>query len=349
MHPIRTAIIGYGTAGRIFHAPLIAADPAYLLGAIVTSDPTRSSEVVERYGPEVLVPSVDALFARSADFDLIVVASPNETHAPLTHRALDAGLDVVVDKPFALSSAQARKLIRHAETAGRRLTVFQNRRWDGDFLTVQSLVASGELGEVRQFESAFEWWKPELSAGWRDTSSVGGGILFDLGPHLIDQAVRLFGEVEDVHAELDRRRDGAVSDDDSFVTLRHRGGVRSRLWMSAVSPTNRPRFRVVGSQAVFSTTGLDPQERQLAAKMSTDDPDFGTDDVSPDGVWSGPGFERTIPLQRGDYPAFYGGLAKAITSGGELPVNARDSETVQDIIDQIHASVLSDPGAVFDA
>ncbi|MCS5736024.1 Gfo/Idh/MocA family protein [Herbiconiux daphne] len=336
--PIRAAVIGYGLGGETFHAPLIAADPAYRLAAVVTSNPERAGRATERYGAGVVVTDADSLFERAGDLDLVVVTSPNATHVPLARRAIDAGLDVVVDKPFALTEADATELIAHAERAGRRLTVFQNRRWDGDFLTLRTLIENGDLGEVRQFESAFEWFKPSLSAKNKDVDPAdqGGGILFDLGPHLIDQALQLFGEVTAVHAELDARRAGAVSDDDSFVSLQHANGVRSRLWMSAVAPGNRPRFRVVGSKAVFASVGLDPQERQAKAGMSVGDHRFGMDEISPYGLVIGPDAERQLPKQRGTYSEFYRLLAEALVTGRPVPVDPRDSETVLRIIEEAH-------------
>ncbi|WP_440710779.1 Gfo/Idh/MocA family protein [Herbiconiux sp. YIM B11900] len=342
-NPLRTGVLGYGLGGRVFHAPLIAADPAYALTTIVTGNPERAAQASERYGADVVVPDADALFARAGQLDLVVVTSPNDTHVPLAHRALDAGLDVVVDKPFALTAAEAREVIAHADAVGRRVAVFQNRRWDGDFLTVRALIASGELGEVRQFESAFEWWKPELGAKqWKNeaTPAEGGGILYDLGPHLIDQALQLFGEVDveggGVHAELDARREGSVNDDDSFVSLTHHSGVRSRLWMSAVSPANRPRFRVVGSRAVFESWGLDPQENQLQDGLGTDDPAFGLSEENPVGVLRAPGESREVVLERGDYPGFYRDLAESLRTGAPLPVDPRDSEQVLRIIERAH-------------
>jgi predicted dehydrogenase len=308
---------------------------------IATSNGERAAEAAARYGEGVVVPDADAVFRRASELDLVVITSPNETHAPLAHRALDAGLDVVVDKPFALSAAEGREVIAHAESVGRRVTVFQNRRWDGDFVTVERLIgqgADGALGEVRQFESAFEWWKPELGTKWKEvvTPGQGGGILFDLGPHLIDQAIRLFGPVDAVHAELDRRRPGSVTDDDSFLSLRHVNGVRSRLWFSAVAPSNRPRFRVVGSRAVFETEGLDVQEAQLKAGMPVDDPVYGLG--HPDGRLRSPESTTAVTLAPGAYPEFYRLLAEALTTGGPMPVDPRDSLAVLDIIERAHAT-----------
>lgn len=344
--PLRTAIIGYGLGGRVFHAPLIAADPAYALAAIVTGDDERAAEATARYGEGVVVPHVDALFARAGELDLVVITTPNETHAALAHRALDAGLHVVVDKPFALTAAEALEVIAHAERVGRAVTVYQNRRWDGDFLTVQRLLGRGELGEVRQFESAFEFYRPERGTKWKDrvTAEQGGGILYDLGPHLIDQAVRLFGPVDlehGVHAELDVRRSGGRADDDSFVTLHHEGGVRSRLWMSAVSPSNRPRFRVVGADAVLETHGLDPQERQAIAGMLPDDAAYGLDPDAQTAVVRTPdGGERQVAIERGSHAAFYRELATALTAATDaspaLPVQPAEAEHVLRIIEAAH-------------
>jgi len=329
MSQIRTAIIGYGVAGSVFHAPLVHSDPSYALRAIVTNDPGRAADAAARYGRDILVPDVDALFERRSELDLVVVASPNHTHAPLARRAFDAGLDVVVDKPFALTVSESRELLEQASSAGCRLTVFQNRRWDGDFQTVAEAVRAGRRGEIHQFESAFEWWSPHRARSWRDTTPIGrgGGILFDLAPHLVDQALLLFGPVERVHAELDFRRSGAVNDDDSLLTLTHANGVRSRLWMSVVDPAPRPRFRVVGSSAALVIHGLDPQERQLSAGLLPSSPGYGMRED--DALITGPGIQSHIPIQRGDYPAFYREFAS-----GRTPVDPAESIAALELIEQ---------------
>ncbi|HEY1105073.1 MAG TPA: Gfo/Idh/MocA family oxidoreductase, partial [Agromyces sp.] len=189
--PIRTAIVGFGVSGRVFHAPFVAANPEFSLDVIVTADPDRAAEAVRLHPGASVVSTVDEVFGRADQLDLVVLGSPPGTHADLASRALDAGLDVVVDKPFTVTSVEGRALVAQAERLGRRLTVFQNRRWDGDFLTVRRLVESDALGEVRRFESRFEWWKPEPRASWKTAATVadGGGILYDLGTHLIDQAI----------------------------------------------------------------------------------------------------------------------------------------------------------------
>ncbi|RII95573.1 oxidoreductase [Clavibacter michiganensis] len=335
MSVIRTAVIGFGTAGRVFHAPLIAASPAFALSAIVTGSPERAAAVRAEYPGAAVLPDAEALFERAAEFDLVVIGSPNETHAPLALRAIESGLNVVIDKPVAVSSAEARTVVAAASAAGVVLTVFQNRRWDGDFLTLSEVLGRGQLGEVRQFDSAFEWFRPALGDRWKDTTApgAGGGILYDLGPHLIDQAVRLFGPVVSVHAELDRRRAGAASDDDSFVTLQHESGARSRLWMSAVAPASRPRFRVVGSQAVFTSVGLDPQESQSIAGRRPGSPGYGLHDDGRTALVEGPDASSAVELRAGDHLEFYRRLAAALQEGAPVPVDPADSIRALEIIE----------------
>ncbi|MFE7974443.1 Gfo/Idh/MocA family oxidoreductase [Streptomyces shenzhenensis] len=336
MSVIRTAIIGFGTAGRVFHAPLVAADPHYALSAIVTGSPERERAARHEYSETDVLADTDTLFARAREFDLVVIAGPNDSHAPLARAALEAGTHVVIDKPIAVTAAEAREITTAAREAGRVLTVFQNRRWDGDFLTLRDVIARGRLGEVRQFDSAFEWWQPDTGTGWKDLAGPdqGGGVLYDLGPHLIDQALQLFGEVTDIHAEHDRRRPDSRSDDDSFLTLRHVSGVRTRLWMSTVAPAPRPRFRVSGSRAVFRSHGLDPQEAQSIAGRRPGETGFGLHDDGRTAVVEGPQGAQNVPLRAGDYREFYRRLATALREGGPLPVDPNDSIRALEIIEQ---------------
>ena len=332
---IRTAVIGFGTSGRVFHAPLTATDPDFSLDIIVTSDPTRSAAASAEYPQTRIVGSVDELFAASADLDLVVVGSPNRTHSSLTIRALEAGLDVLVDKPIAVTAAEAEAMIDRANDLGRRLAVFQNRRWDGDYLTIKDLIESGRLGEVHQFESAFEWWSPVVAKRWKDTDTFeqGGGIFYDLAPHLIDQAIQLFGPVADVHYELDSRRHGAASDDDSFATLHHATGTRTRLWMSAVAPASRPRFRISGSERVATVLGLDPQEPQLIEGTRPGDASYGIR-AGRNVLIEGPDGTQSLPVVAGDYPGFYRALSAALLDPSlPLPVDPWDSVEVLKIIE----------------
>lgn len=325
--PIRTAILGFGTAGRLFHAPFVAADPAFRIDAIVTSNPERAAQATEEHPQAMVLPDADALWARSDDIDLIIVASPSGTHAAMSEAALRAGHHVVVDKPFVTDPATGEALIELAAQRRLMLTVFQNRRWDGDFLTVAELIRDGRLGTVTRFESRFERWQPKPKPGWKADASVAaaGGILYDLGPHLIDQALQLFGPVDEVYAEIATRREGMSADDDAFLALHHESGVRSHLWMSAVAPVSGPRFRVLGSEAAFTTWGLDGQEPALRAGSRPRDPGFGE---SPEDRWGVLGVGeslQSIPTVRGAYGAFYAGVADSIRTASAPPVDPTDS------------------------
>ncbi|ASF08066.1 putative oxidoreductase [Nocardia brasiliensis NBRC 14402] len=344
---LRVAVIGYGLAGSVFHAPLIATEPRMRVAAVVTSSAERAAQA-EREHPGVRVlATADELFAGPGELDLVVVATPNRTHAPLATRAVDAGLPVVVDKPFAVSVAEAEALVEHAARAAVPLTVFQNRRWDGDFRTVRALVEAGTLGAVRRFESRFERWRPTPKGGWREMGGPadGAGLLFDLGSHLVDQALTLFGPAESVYCELDRRRAGIQTDDDAFLALTHADGVRSHLWMSAVAPQLGPRFRVLGARAGYVTYGLDPQEAALRdGRRPGDGTVWGT--VEPD-QWGLLGAEpdtAPTPTHAGDYPAFYTALADALLHGNDLPVDPRDAVAVLRVLEQARRS--ADAGEV---
>lgn len=339
--PIRTAVIGFGTSGRVFHAPFLDADPAYSLDLIVTRDASRRASAEVRHPSATTVATVDELWAAADRIDLVVIGSPSGTHATLADAALEAGLDVVVDKPFTVTSAEGRALIAKAARLGRVLTVFQNRRWDGDFRTVRRLVESGELGEVRRFESRFEWWKPEPPASWKTeaTAAEGGGILYDLGTHLIDQAVQLFGPVAELSAvEIDRRRPRGAAEDDVFVGLRHQSGVRSHLWMNAVAPVFGPRFHVLGSHAGYTSWGLDGQEPALIAGALPGDPGFGETPQERWGVIGVAGAAHPVRTERGDYGEFYRLLVGSLRDGTPLPVNPADAVAVLELIEHAHAT-----------
>lgn len=319
MSEIDVGLVGYGTAGACFHAPLIEATAGLRLAAVVTRDPARAAEVAGRYAA-VAVPDVELLWDRC---DLVVVASPNRTHVPVATEALTRGKPVVVDKPLAGSAEEARSLVALAGERGLMLTVFQNRRWDGDYLTVRELVDGGALGEVLRFESRFERWRPVPKGGWRESGGAEeiGGLLYDLGSHLVDQAIQLFGPVREVYAETDVRRAGVASDDDTFLALTHVGGVRSHLWAGAMAARPGPRFRVLGSAAGYLKHGLDVQEGRLRAGLSPAAPGFGEEDEDLWGTLGAAEQAVSVPTLPGRYLDFYRGVVACLREGAAPPVD----------------------------
>ncbi|SDG35195.1 Predicted dehydrogenase [Sinosporangium album] len=338
MDEIRVGLVGYGVAGAFFHAPLIAAVPGLRLTGVVTRDADRAADARERYGARV-VADPEELWEGS---DLIVVASPNRTHVPLARAALTAGLPVVVDKPFAATAADAEELTLLARSRGLMLTVYQNRRWDGDFLTLRRLLAEGGLGELRRFESRFERWRPVPKGGWRETGGPEevSGLLYDLGSHLVDQALWLAGPVREVYCETDVRRENVVSDDDTFVALTHASGARSHLWMSAVTPLPGPRFRVLGSRAAYVKHGLDVQEERLRAGHDPAAPEFGREPRERWGVVGTEGDSRTVPTEPGAYLDFYRGVVAALREGAPPPVDPEEAVATAAVIEAAHLSAL---------
>ncbi|HEX9036675.1 MAG TPA: Gfo/Idh/MocA family oxidoreductase [Ktedonobacterales bacterium] len=337
---VRVGIVGYGLAGAVFHAPLVASTPGMRVAAIVTGSPARAERARRDFPAATIHASVEALLAAPSALDLVVVATPNDAHASVAIAALEAGLAVVVDKPFAPATADAERIIAAAERATHPLSVFQNRRWDNDFLTLRQLIATDTIGAVSRFESRFERFRPTVRAeAWResDAPDLAGGLLYDLGAHLIDQALQLFGWPETVYAEVDRRRAGARVDDDTFVALRFSGGEVAHLWMSVIPRVFGPRMRAVGARGVYEKHGLDPQEPQLVAGLRPGAPDYG---VEPREAWgrlatevNGVTFDGRVETLTGQYEAFYAGMRDAIRAGAPVPVEPRSSVDVIHVIE----------------
>ena len=342
---IRTAIVGYGLAGSVFHAPLVSSTPGMSIAAIVTGNPERQAQARRDYPAATIYPTVDALLADPSKLDLVVVAAPNRAHVPVALAALDAGLPVVVDKPFAPTSEAAERVIAAAARSGKLLTVFQNRRWDGDFLTVQSLISGGMLGPVVRFESRFERYRPGPKPGaWRELPDPeeAGGLLFDLGAHLIDQAMRLFGQPATVYAESDIRRPSAQIDDDTFVALHFPGGQVAHLWMSAVPHLSGPRFHVVGLRGVYEKHELDPQEDALRTGARPGDEGWGRE---PREHWghlvadtSGVTYDGAVETLPGSYETYYALVRDALRTGGPPPVDPADALAALRVIEAARES-----------
>lgn len=320
----RIGLIGYGLAGSAFHAPLISTTDGLELTAIVTRDPERAKQISGRYPQATVVESAEALW--DLGLDAVVIATPNTTHAPLALEAIAKKVAVVVDKPMAITSLEAESVVLAADTAGVMVVPFQNRRWDGDFLTLKKLLAENSLGRVARFESRFERWRPKMKEGWRERigPEEGGGILFDLGAHVIDQAQLLFGPAIDVYAEIDTTRDEAPTDDDSFVALTHANGVRSHLYMSLTAADLGPRFRVLGTKAAYTVYGLDVQEAALRAG-ELPGPGWGEVPEPDYGILRGGPAAVPVRTEPGNYPAFYHQLSAALAGRGPAPVDPMDA------------------------
>jgi predicted dehydrogenase len=329
----RVALIGYGLGGAVFHAPLVAAVDGLELAAIVTRNEERRARAQREHPQAALLASAHEVWERAENLDVVVVASPNRLHVPLARAAIAAGLAVVVDKPLAASAGEGRKLLGAAQERNILLTVFQNRRWDGDFLTLRHLIAEDALGSVLRFESRFERWRPKLRGGWRESAAPeeAGGLLYDLGSHLVDQALVLFGPAVQVYAELDARRHGGEVDDDAFVALTHGSGVRSHLWMSAAAAQPGPRLRVLGDRAAYVKHGLDVQEEQLLAGSRPGDPGWGEE---PEERWGRLGEDdvRLVPTTPGAYARFYESLVAALRGEAPPPVDPAEAIRTLDVL-----------------
>ncbi|GHA79191.1 oxidoreductase [Cognatilysobacter bugurensis] len=311
---IRVALIGYGFAGRTFHAPLIAAVPALSLTVVASSDATR----VHADLPRVEVMADPMLAVQSDEVDLVVIATPNESHFALAQAALQAGKHVVVDKPMTPSLREARELVALATQCERMLAVFHNRRWDSDFLSIRDAIAAGRVGHVVHVEARWERFRPDVRERWRERPGPASGVWWDLGPHLVDQALQLLGRPDAVQADMAMQRDGTATDDWAHVVLSF-GRVRAVLHAAMVAAAPGARFTVHGTRGSLVKAGADRQETQLIDGLRPGDEAWGID---PDELhWHrDDGSIETLPAARGDQSRFYAGVADALLRGAQPPV-----------------------------
>ncbi|UNK56331.1 oxidoreductase [Pseudoxanthomonas daejeonensis] len=334
---LNVALLGFGLAGSVFHAPLVACTPGLRLHTVVSRDAGK----VHAVHPQARVLADPAQAFADAAIDLVVVATPNDTHAPLALAALAAGKHVVVDKPFALDIGQAQSMIAAAEQAERVLGVFHNRRWDADFLALGTLLEAGALGEVVELHSHFDRFRPQVPDRWRDRAGAGSGLWYDLGPHLVDQVLQLFGPPLAVCADLAQQREGAQATDYFHVQLRY-PRLRAILHAGALVPGHGLRFAVHGTGGSWIKHGLDPQEDALRGGALPTDAGWGRDprpgtllQVQADGSVH----EAGSPSPHGNYPAYYAALRDAINDGTPPPVGAGEALQVMRVIE---AGLLSD-------
>ena len=338
---MRVALIGYGLGGRAFHAPLIAVTPELRLTTIVTSNPERRAQAQADFPDARIVDSADAVWANANEHDVVVITTPNRSHVPLARAAIAVGVAVILDKPMAATAKDGRELVAEAARRGVPLAPYHNRRWDGELITTLHLIASGELGVVQRFESRLDRWRPgQVPSVWRERGAPedAGGVLFDLGPHLIDQARVLFGPVRQVYAELEKRRPGAVVHDDVFIALRHASGVHSHLWASAVAAQLGARMRVLGTKAAYVKQNADVQEAALRSGVRADAPGFGEDPPEQWGRVGAGADTRLVATAKGSYATFYSQVVPWLRQGSPPPVDPADAIAVLDIIEAAQRS-----------
>jgi predicted dehydrogenase len=333
---LRVGIVGYGLAGRVFHGQLIKAEPSMRVAAAVTRSPQRRTQAASEHPGVSVHNSLDEMLD-AGGLDLVVVASPTDAHAEGALLSIAAGVPVVVDKPLAIDAEQARGVVEQAAQATVPLTVFQNRRWDSDVLTLRRLLDEGEIGQVLRFESRFERWRPALAPGKRSEEvGPGGGILLDLGSHLVDQAMQLFGPVLDLHGEVAARRGGP--DDDVFCSLWHESGVHSHLSATALAGAPGPRMRVLGMRGAYVVEPLDGQEDMLRAGHGPGDPMYGVEPPERWGRLHRGDDVRPVPSERGRWDLFYAGVSSALTAGTAMPVDPWDAVRTLEVLGRVRGA-----------
>jgi predicted dehydrogenase len=325
MDEIGVGLIGYGLGGRAFHAPYVRITPGMALRAVVSRDPAKVH--ADLPGMRV-VPDVATLLTEP-DIDLVIVSSPDELHAEHALAAIRAGKHVLIDKPFATTLADARAIAAEGEAEGVIVTAFQNRRWDADFRTLQGLIADRTLGEIVELESRFDRWRPVPAEIWKEARP--GGIWLDLGPHLVDQALQLFGRPIGVTADIATLRKGAPAPDYFQAVLRY-PALRVTLHASKLAAANTLRFKVHGTGGSWVKHGIDPQEAATVAGKVPGEGAWGVDPV--DGMLTrADGSSVSVPNVAGDYRLFWQALAAAVQGKGVNPVPATDAIAVMEVLD----------------
>ncbi|MDQ1407199.1 MAG: scyllo-inositol 2-dehydrogenase [Acidobacteriaceae bacterium] len=336
---IDVGLIGFGLAGRAFHAQVIRATPGLRLAAILQRN---GNEAAEKYPDVRVVRSLEELLD-IRDLRLVVIATPNETHAPIARQCLEAGRDVVVDKPFATTLKEAEGLVELAKKRGTLITVYQNRRYDGDFQAIRQIVADGTLGRIVRFETNYDRFRPDLKPGaWRERVGPGSGILFDIAPHLIDHALVFFGLPEAVTADIRMERTVAVVDDSFDVMLHYPGGMRAVLRSTMLAVAPRPRFVLHGTRGAFIKQTFDPQEINLRRGYVPETGPWGGEPEEDWGVLNtvenGVVTKRSVPSATSDYRDYYANVRDAILGRATLAVTPAHALDVMRVLEMAQES-----------
>ena len=317
---IKTAVIGYGFSAKVFHLPFIGNMSEFDLVAISSSQ----SDAVAKDWPNAQYYSKAEVLMAQSDAELVITTAPNDVHFSLAKLALEHDKHVILEKPFVTNSRDGETLIALANKKGKLLSVFQNRRYDGDFLTVQKLLREERLGEIKVFEAHFDRFRPEVRQRWREQASDGGGILFDLGPHLIDQTLQLFGMPQALTAQCRIIRDGGTTVD-YFNLVLHYSDKTAVLHADMLNAAPNRRFTIQGSKGTFQKYGLDPQESQLLKGMSPLSPNWGDEDASQYAHIYNEGEAQVVVTERGAYQQYFQATADAIRNNVPHPVTAQQS------------------------
>ena len=320
---IDVGLIGFGLGGKAFHAPVIAGVEGLRLAAVLQRHENTAAEI---YPGVKIVRSLQELLAIPS-IKLVAISTPNDTHFSYAKACLQADRDVVVDKPFTTTLAEAKELVELARQRGRLLTVYLERRLDGDFATVKQLIANGELGRLVHFAESFDRCRTQLRDSWKEKVGPGCGVFWDLGPHLIDHALALFGEPEALLADIRIERDGARNADAFDLTFYYANGFRAVLSSTTLAPVARPHFRMRGTTATFIKQGLDPQEALLRAGVPIGGPSWGLEKPDEWGTLTPTdgGTARKIESARGDYRKFYENVRDVILGNAKLLVTLEDA------------------------
>ena len=331
--PIRVGLIGYGLAGKVFHAPLLQSVPGLKLTHVSSS----RREAVLADLPGVFVCAEPKELATHPDVDLVVIASPNQSHFPLAAAALRAGKHVVVDKPFTVTLAESRALVEMAAQHQRLLAVFHNRRWESESLAAHAVLKSGVLGEVSCFETHIDRFRPAVRQRWKEDTGPGSGLWFDLGPHLIDEALQLFGLPESINASVAVLRKGGQTDDWAHVQLNYKN-LKVILHASLLVSGGGPRSVLHGTLGSWMKYGADVQEKQLAAGMRPGMDGYGLD-PDPGILIDGSTGRRTeLPAPSGDESKFYSGVRDALQGKAPSPIPASKAVVVMAVLERCFES-----------
>ena len=328
MREMRAGLVGFGFSGATFHAPIIEA----VEGLTITTVLSSNAEKVYRSFPEMNVVSSMEELLTDEEIELVIITTPNELHFPMAKQALEAGKHVVLEKPFTVSVEEGERLIAIAEEHGRLLSVYHNRRYDSDFLTIQQLVKEEQLGSIITYEAHYDRYRAEVRDRWREQDKKGSGILFDLGSHLIDQALALFGKPDGVYADIIAQREEGKTDD-YFHLILHYGKKRVILHGGSLVKKHGPRYQIHGTKGSFLKSGIDPQEEALKAGRVPGDAGWGEESREQFGVLTNEEGDHVVESLPGSYQTYYKEVYQALKENSAPPVTTEEALKVIKVIE----------------